>query len=133
MEHVAVEEDHSARTHLARLASLARIREAVRLTRRVESCVVVGAHGVEDACAVRAGVHPEAAVVHVYVFDRKPRADQRAIARRDVVLVLVPRLARLSRALDEIHALHRLDVRSAQELSEHRYDAPVPQRRLQHR
>ena len=59
---------------------------------------------------MRAGDHPEAAIVDGGVVEGDPGGAERAVAGRDEVLVLVPRLSGFAGMLDEQHRLHALDV-----------------------
>ena len=82
-----------------------------------------------DRLMLRAGRHPQAAVVFVGGVYRQPGAYERIRLGRDVVGVLVEALARLPRLLEEEHGLQRQDI-GADQGFQHIDDARMQQETL---
>jgi len=126
VQQVAVEKDDRPGLDLDGHGVFILVGEALRLLRAVEARVVSIVQLPQDARLVRAGNHPEAAVLGRGPVHRNPGAGQRAVTGRDEVLILVPGLAGLACCLDEQHRLHALDVWS-DDVGQHIHDDRVGQ------
>jgi phosphoribosylformylglycinamidine synthase len=110
VQQVAVEQHHRAGGHLHGHCVVVAVGEVEGLHLAVEAGVVVVTVGVEHPRPVRAGEHPQAAVLHGGIVQGDPRGGQRPVPGGDEQLVLVPCLPRLALRLDEQHRLHGLEV-----------------------
>ena len=106
VQQVAAEEQDAAGGHLDRDGS--GLVEAARDLVAVDVRQVVGVALVDDPGLVAVRQDPQASVRQRRVGQRDPHAGQGAVARRDGVLVLVPRAAVAAGRLHDEHALQAL-------------------------
>lgn len=110
LQGVAVEKHHRTGRDFDRNGVFVGIREAHGFEGAVEAAIGVPFLIPQNARFVAARNDPQTAVFGCGVVKRDPGAAQGAVARGDVIFVLMPRLAWFARSFDEEHRLHRFDI-----------------------